>query len=62
MLEILKDNDYKNLLKVKRTDLDLTDTIEVKNWYKVNKPDVVVIAAAKVGGILANSNFRYNFF
>ena len=57
----LKNNGYINLLKVKRTDLDLTDTIEVKNWYKVNKPDVVVIAAAKVGGILANSNFPVQF-
>ena len=57
----LKNNGYLSLLMVKRSDLDLTDTYSVKKWYKVNKPDVVVIAAAKVGGILANSNFPVQF-
>ena len=56
-----KDNGYFNLLTAKRSDLDLTDTISVKNWYRINKPDVVIIAAAKVGGILANSNFPAQF-
>tara|TARA_B100000989_G_scaffold1219_2_gene776 strand:- start:890 stop:1858 length:969 start_codon:yes stop_codon:yes gene_type:complete len=57
----LKKSDYLNLLTAERTDLDLTDSFSVKNWYKINKPDVVVIAAAKVGGILANSNFPVQF-
>ena len=57
----LKNNGYLNLLTAKRTDLDLTDISSVKRWYKVNKPDVVVIAAAKVGGILANSKFPVQF-
>ena len=46
----LKSSGYLNLLTVKRTDLDLTEPGRVKNWYRINKPDVVVIAAAKVGG------------
>ena len=58
---ILQNNGYFNLLTAKRTDLDLTDASSVKHWYKDNKPDVVVIAAAKVGGILANSNFPAQF-
>ena len=57
----LKKNGYFNLLIANRADLDLTDTNSVKNWYKINKPDVVIIAAAKVGGILANSNFPVQF-
>ena len=57
-----KDNGYFNLLTAKRSDLDLTDIVSVKNWYKINKPDIVVIAAAKVGGINANSTFPVHFF
>ena len=57
----LKDNGYNNLLTVERTELDLTDNSGVKNWYKINNPDVVIIAAAKVGGILANSKFPAQF-
>ena len=57
----LKKSDYLNLLTAERTDLDLTDSFSVKNWFKVNRPDVVVIAAGKVGGILANSNFPAQF-
>ena len=46
---------------VKRSDLDLTDTYSVKQWYKINKPDVVIIAAAKVGGIYANNKYPADF-
>ena len=61
LVRIFKNNGYLNLLTASKVDLDLTDTSSVKNWYKVNKPDVVVIAAAKVGGINANSNFPTQF-
>ncbi len=57
----LKNNGYLNLLTAKRADLDLTDTSSVKKWYTINKPEVVIIAAAKVGGILANSSFPVQF-
>jgi len=57
----LKNNGYFNLLTAKRTDLDLTDQLSVKKWYGINKPDVVVIAAAKVGGIIANSTLPTQF-
>ena len=57
----LKNNGYFNLLTAKRTDLDLTDQLSVKKWYGINKPDVVVMAAAKVGGIIANSTFPTQF-
>ena len=48
-------NGYKKLLISKRSKLDLTDVYQVNKWYEENKPDIVIIAAAKVGGIIANS-------
>ena len=57
----LKNNGYLNLLTAKKIELDLTDSSKVNTWYKNNKPDVVIIAAAKVGGILANSSFPTQF-
>ena len=47
-------NGYENLLLSKRTKLDLTDVNQVDKWYKANRPDIVIVAAAKVGGIIAN--------
>ncbi len=52
---------YKNILTADKKELDLTDEANVKKWYKHKKPDVTIIAAAKVGGILANYNFQADF-
>ena len=49
------------LLTPSRKDLDLLSSTSVENWFKENKPTVVIIAAAKVGGILANSNYPADF-
>ena len=57
----LKNNSYKNLLLPNRKDLDLLNTIEVENWFYENKPKVVILAAAKVGGIEANKNYPADF-
>lgn len=57
----LKSKGYKNLLTVSRNELNLTNQKEVKKWFKSNKPDVVILAAAKVGGILANSKYPFDF-
>ena len=57
----LKKYGYFNLLVAKRTELDLTDKNKVMNWYQVNKPEIVIIAAAKVGGIIANSSLPTQF-
>lgn len=51
----------KNLLCPKRKELDLLDFEAVKSWFALNKPNTVIIAAAKVGGILANSSKPYDF-
>lgn len=52
---------YSNLLTSPRTDLNLLDEAAVKNWFEINKPNVVVVAAAKVGGILANKSYPADF-
>ena len=52
---------YKNIITVDRSELDLTEEKNVRDWFKVNKPDVVILAAAKVGGIMANSKFPVEF-
>ena len=52
---------YINLLCPSRKDLNLLDFSEVERWFKINKPDVVILAAAKVGGIFANSNYKADF-
>ena len=49
------------ILSPKRSELDLTNYESVKNWFKENKPNVVIIAAAKVGGINANNTMPFNF-
>ena len=57
----LHDSGYKNLITPSRKDLDLTNSRLVFDWFKKNKPDIVIIAAAKVGGIYANDTFPVDF-
>ena len=49
------------VLCVDKEDVDLLDQQNVQSWMKQNKPDAVVICAAKVGGILANSRYPAEF-
>lgn len=44
-----------------RNQLDLTDKIKVFEFYKSNQPDVVILSAAKVGGIHANNTYPVDF-
>ena len=61
VLKILKKKGYKNLLTVDKKKLDLRSQVSVRRFLKVKKPDAVIIAAAKVGGIKANMNYPANF-
>ena len=45
---------YSKILKPTKKQLNYLNNIEVQNWFNKNKPDIVIIAAAKVGGIYAN--------
>ena len=58
-----KENSKKNIdfLIPRKKDLDLTNYSQVNDWFFKFRPDVVIIAAAKVGGIYANSKFPYDF-
>ena len=49
------------LLTKTRKELDLTSYSNVLSWFKKYKPNVVIIAAAKVGGIYSNYKFPYSF-
>ena len=44
-----------------KNELDLTSYKKVNSWFSKNKPKIVIISAAKVGGILANSNYPFDF-
>ena len=61
--ELYKDGFLINskILSPTKEELNLTDFEAVNKWFKQNKPTIVIIAAAKVGGILANSKFPYDF-
>ena len=50
-----------SILTLTRKDVDLSDYKEVLKWFEEFKPEIVIIAAAKVGGIMANKNFPVSF-
>ena len=52
---------YKNLLLVDKKKLNLLDQKKVYNFLTKNKPKLVIIAAARVGGIVANSKYKNKF-
>jgi GDP-L-fucose synthase len=49
------------LLTASRAELDLTSQADVQRWFETHKPDIVFLAAAKVGGILANATYPASF-
>jgi GDP-L-fucose synthase len=52
---------YGEILTQTRAELDLTRQADVERYMEATRPDVVVVAAAKVGGIVANNTFRGDF-
>ena len=58
---LLKKEGYKNLILKTRQDLDLLNQQAVTDFFKKEKPEYVFLAAAKVGGIMANKTFSANF-
>lgn len=57
----LKAKGYNNLILKTRKELDLLNQKAVENFFKKEKPDYVFLAAAKVGGIMANKNYPADF-
>lgn len=58
---LLKKNGYKNLIGRNSSDLNLTNQKDVETFFLQEKPDAVINAAAKVGGIFANTQYPYQF-
>lgn len=57
----LKQRGYNNLIGRSHKELDLTDQVAVKKFFDEEQPDAVVLAAAFVGGIMANMLYRADF-
>mgnify|MGYP005994286935 CR=1 FL=1 len=57
----LKIKGYSNLILRTHKELDLTDSVKVSHFFETEKPSYVILAAAKVGGIVANNTYRADF-
>ena len=61
VLKHFQKNKYKNLITKNRKQLNLLSQNQTEKFLKKTKPDFIIIAAAKVGGIAANDDFKANF-
>jgi GDP-L-fucose synthase len=61
LLREFRDAGYTSLLTRTRAELDLTDSAAVRSWFATARPQCVIVAAAKVGGIKANTDFPVDF-
>jgi GDP-L-fucose synthase len=57
----LRNEGFNNILTASSKTLNLINQAEVNNFFLINKPDYVILAAAKVGGILANNTYKADF-
>jgi GDP-L-fucose synthase len=57
----LQSKGYTNLVCRTHAELDLTNQKAVEDFFEIEKPEYVILAAAKVGGIIANNTYRANF-
>lgn len=61
ILRNLKKKGFRNLVIRDSSDLDLTSQAEVNRFFEIESPDYIFMAAAKVGGILANDMYKAEF-
>lgn len=61
ILSLLRSRGYKNILTPRSRDLDLREQRDVRAWMNANKPEYVFLAAALVGGIMANKTRKAEF-
>ena len=61
ILRALKAKGYSNFLLKSSAELDLRNQQAVADFFAAEKPDYVFLAAAKVGGIIANNTYRADF-
>lgn len=61
IVRVLQRNGFTNIITQKRSELDLLNQQAVAGFFEREKPEYVFLAAAKVGGILANNTYRADF-
>lgn len=61
ILNNLQNKGFKNIVTRSSAELDLRNQLAINNFFTIEKPDYVFLAAAKVGGIQANNTFRADF-
>jgi len=61
VVRLLQQRGYQRIITRARRELDLTDQVAVQQFFQAERPEVVVFAAAKVGGILANNSYPAEF-
>ena len=61
ILKKLKSSGFKNIITISKKKLNLLNQKKVEKFIKRTRPEIVIIAAARVGGILANNNYKANF-
>ena len=61
LLRDLQKHGYRNLIVRTHDELDLRNTEKVREFFAANRPDAVVVAAARVGGIMANNDLPVEF-
>lgn len=61
VMKNLRKKGYRNIVTRTHKELDLTDTVKVARFFATEQPEYVFLAAAKVGGIIANNTYRGEF-
>jgi GDP-L-fucose synthase len=61
ILDNLKQKGYSNFVLRSSKEMDLRDQKQTDEFFRIEKPEYVVLAAAKVGGIIANNTYRADF-
>lgn len=61
LLTRLQSEGYTNILTADRSELELTDSVAVDAFFEKNRPDIVFLAAGKVGGIVGNKTYPADF-
>lgn len=61
IVQLLQSQGYCNLITKTREELDLLDSVSVEKFFATTNPEYVFLAAAKVGGIMANNTYRADF-
>ena len=61
IIRLIKEKKLFEILSYRRKNLDFTNQQSVDSWFKKNKPDIVINAAGRVGGILDNSTYQSDY-